>query len=150
MKNLSLLLVVAMLAGCASGNTSGEIDDPAGPSVDFYDSNTFDSKLSGLLSEKHDKVTVNFLGVVTANDLPERIDQWLCAVDKYKGRVEVEPDPLLGSKGIVGIIIDLAFGAGKYAKYKKTFGPVKLYDVYLYHIPNGEVITRIVFKIKKR
>lgn len=146
--SLSLFLVFA--AGCASKQNTGP---GARNKILFIDSRNFDSKLSRALKDDHSEVTVTFLGDVSINEIPKRMEEWLAKAEHYEGTVAVEPDPKLAKTKSASVVIagiTVAVATYKYLRRKSLFRPVEDYDVLIHHIPGEAVISRIVFKRKDR
>lgn len=140
----------AALAGCATSSDEGGSDaaeSGGGATISFFDSGGFDRKLSDILRADPPEASITFVTSPTVNDLPERLDKWLVAVEKYDGTVAMEPDPEMAQRSIIGEILSLVTGVYKISKYRHTYGPVGEYDATVYYLPSGS-ITRIRFHRK--
>jgi hypothetical protein len=86
----SVLFVIA-LAGCSSTPPPPAV--PAGHSLAFVDTNGFDRDFSRLAATDRPLVDLNFYSPVTPNQIPERLQKWLSAVEKHGGSVTIEQPP---------------------------------------------------------
>lgn len=146
---IALSLVAAM--ACATADAPVEKDTPqedvASAELDFFDSSRFDSRLSTSLRSGHDEVTTRFVGPVTVNDIPERMDKWFFMIEKYEGTVALEatgPE----ARGFITDIIALTVGAYNAIKEKMTYSPAKNYNAKVLYDPQTGIIERVVF-VKK-
>ncbi len=110
----------------------------------FLDLTGFDDDLSTSLASKPEEVVVEFPGRTTLNELPERLDPWFSKVKESGGQVSAFPAVDQGeerSRGIVGILIDVATKAHEAYAYKEKLEPAKDYDVQLeYNEDTGRVL----------
>ncbi|MEQ9487605.1 MAG: hypothetical protein RIM72_01290 [Alphaproteobacteria bacterium] len=117
----------------------------------FLDLTGFDDDLSASLASQAEEVVIEFPGRTTLNDLPKRLDPWLSTVKDSGGQVSAFPVVEQGeerSRGIVGILIDVATKAHEAYEYKEKLEPAKAYDVQLdYHEDTGRVMqARFIHK----
>lgn len=117
----------------------------------FLDLTGFDDDLSASLASQAEEVVIEFPGRTTLNDLPKRLDPWLSTVKDSGGQVSAYPVVEQGeerSRGIVGILIDVATKAHEAYEYKEKLEPAKAYDVQLdYHEETGRVVqARFIHK----
>lgn len=133
---LLILMAGVLMAGPALAGDEQEID--------FFDSGSFDRKLSATLNADPPSVKVSFPAPISVNKIPQRLDKWFAMVEKYEGTVElkVEGEP---TRGIVGAIIDLIIGVYEIAKEKITYGPVEDYNAVIYYEKGSGTITRVIF-----
>lgn len=127
---------------------------PTGPTVSFFDSNNFDKRLSSTLRRGSEAVVVTFEASSSVNAIPERLNKWLSAVEKYDGTVQFQPDPdypALATRGLPGLE-SLVIGAFTLLydaiANKILYGPVKGYDTTVYYIKGSGTMTKIVFTHK--
>ncbi len=86
MKRLIAVLLLA-LVGCSST----PLDIPAsGNAIAFIDTNGFDRDFARLSSGKEPTVEMSFYSPVTPNQIPERLQKWLSAVEKHGGSITVQ------------------------------------------------------------
>lgn len=147
---LSICFLAAVMA-CAAANEPAQkgmpADDAASAELDFFDSSRFDSRLSASLDSGHDAVTTRFLGPVSVNEIPERMDKWFFMIEKYEGTVELEPTGP-EARGFITDIIALTVGAYNAIKEKMTYSPAKNYNAKVLYDPQTGIIERVVF-VKK-
>src|SRR5437899_2357273 len=97
-----VLIVAALVTSCATVGEKFPTDDgTTGLSVDFFNASSFDRKMSSALRAKPPTVTVNLLAPTTLNDIPERLGSWLTMVEKNHGKVELQDDSEVRTRGIV-------------------------------------------------
>jgi hypothetical protein len=113
------------------------------PMLDFFDSGSFDRKLSGELKKDPAKVMVKFPAPATVNKIPERMDKWFSQVEHYGGTVELKEEE--STRGILGVIIDLLIGAYRLTKEKMTYGPVEDYNAEIWYETADGAITKVLF-----
>jgi hypothetical protein len=88
-----LLALIFLLPGCAAtGGGEGAASPPA-QSLTFLDVPKFDRDLSASLASPFEAVDVGFYDRVSPNDMPQRLQKWLSAVEKSGGRIDVQPPP---------------------------------------------------------
>src|SRR5262245_13323967 len=63
------------------------------PTVPFFDINNFDKQLSASCRRGADTIVVTFEAPSSVNAIPERLNKWFSAVEKYDGIVQFQPDP---------------------------------------------------------
>lgn len=125
---------------------------PSTVSLDFFDSRSFDKKLAKTLRKTPPEATVRFLAPATVNDIPDRLEAWLAAVEKYEGTITVEVDPEYKQRDLFSSAISIAAGAfvGIYQVIAKKilYSPAKRYDAMIYYNGDTGNITRVVFQQK--
>lgn len=90
---VAALTLLACLSGC---ETSPEAPLDAGPpkaELQFIDLPGFDRALTGSLDAALPRVGVDFYDQVTPSALPDRLQNWLAAVETGGGKVKVVPPP---------------------------------------------------------
>lgn len=156
MKTISfilLLLVFVFSTSCAQKQKRVSCQDVT-VSFSYYDSDTFDNKLSETLHCSENLVTLEMPSILSTSDIPDRLDNWLCAVDDSGGKIFIEEDPeapVIRGSFSVGIILDaieLAKASYDYIQEKQLYESTKDYDVYVYYRGGIGNITRVVFKKK--
>ncbi len=151
-----LLILFLILTSCSSKNT--QVDCKKSDTLtNYYDSSTFDTRLSRTLSCLPVEVKLILPGPESTRAIPQRLDNWLAAIDSHGGAVKVvqDPDyqPVYTSKSLnSGFIAGLIFDMVEIAKitYKKMednilYEPAKKYNVVLYYEEGTGGITRVVF-----
>lgn len=122
------------------------------PTFVFMDTNAFDRSLSSALGKTPPAVTITFLGQVTINEIPERLERWLAEAESHKGSIALAPDPEVkeGGKSLMAIGGGVSIAVTTYVYVKRfiTYRPVQHYNVKIYHVPGEADITRIVFTRK--
>jgi hypothetical protein len=87
-------LIFIGLVGCASAPM--DVPDTGG-AVAFIDTGGFDRRFSRLAAGTEPTVEMSFYSPVTPNQLPERLQRWLSAVEKHGGVITVQqPEGELG------------------------------------------------------
>lgn len=155
----TLLIFSFMLASCASKSVPNGCKDLESD-LNYYDSATFDSRLSRSLSCKPDKIKINIPTPEYTRAIPKRLDNWLAAVDESGGEVKVVKDPNRESEYAVksfdgGLIVGILFDMVEIAKIayqaiedRVLYGPAKGYDATIYYEDGTGMITEVVFSRK--
>lgn len=157
---LSLLL----FSGCATDSASqqemaGDADKKAGEhfykssdkkptdgEIDFFDSESFDWRLSSVLRHDFPEATVKFMAPFTVNEVPKRLDKWFSAVREHGGTVDIKQDPKFKQRGLIGVAFSLLATAYDLAKEYFMYSQVKGYDAIMYYQKGTGVVTRLVFE----
>jgi hypothetical protein len=87
-----LLALIFLLSGCAATGPEADAPPPA-QSLQFVDIPKFDRDLSASLGSAHETVDVGFYERVSPNNMPQRLQKWLSAVEKSGGKIDVMPPP---------------------------------------------------------
>lgn len=131
----------------ACGPRSAPQEAPGGP-LAFYDSTTFDNKLSSALAANPPEVIIEFPAPVTLNAIPTRLDHWLSKVEEYDGEVELVPvGP--ADKGIFSEAMSFVVSVYEYLKEKALYFPVKEYDVEIHYARDSGNVEKVVFQRKE-
>lgn len=88
MKKGFLALGALVLTACANTSTAPV---PAEKSLSFLDVQSFDARMSASLNAQLPEVKVKFYDRVSPSALPERVQNWMAAVENNGGRVSVVP-----------------------------------------------------------
>jgi hypothetical protein len=141
-----------LILGCISfGNAAAYIpmlSDP-GPRINFVDSSQFDADFSRLLKTGPARVTARFIGTVSVNNIPERLDKWLSAVRYLGGRIDIQPEPETETAKILGeFIVSLAVGSYLLATHVLRYDPAMDYNAAVYYDRADGNLTRVVFTRK--
>lgn len=144
-----LLFLLAPTASAAPDATPGipSFQQPAADSLSFFDSDSFDKRLSKTLADDPETVTTTFPTRFDTNSIPERIDRWLTMVEEYDGFVNLKPEAT-AQRGLMGEAMSLIKGAYGSIKKKRMYRHVKDYDATVYYEAESGEITRIVFTRK--
>lgn len=119
------------------------------PRIDFIDSRQFDTDFSKLLKTGPDRVTARFIGTVSVNKIPERLDKWLSAVRYLGGRVDIQPEPATETVKVVGdVLISLAVGSYLLVTHVLRYDPAMDYNAVVYYDRADGTLTRVVFTRK--
>ncbi len=165
MKHLLLrTLGVAMFLGVALSacQTTGEVATPSGPpkpEIPFIDLQGFDRELSVALADPLPKVAVPFYDRIVPSALPERLQNWMAAVEAGGGTVKVIPpkptitpkDPLLLFS--IASAIWKATGMAQEMSTKAQFRAAQAFDaeMILKVDDKGDtVVDRVVFTQRKK
>ncbi len=116
--------------------------------VEFFDAGAFDRKLSSTLKQEPSEMTIDFIADVSINDIPERMDKWLSAVEKGGGVIDVQVDPAHLTRGIFSEVISLVIGAYDFIKKKMTYEPAQNYNAIVYYAQGTGKITKVIFSHK--
>lgn len=139
------LLAVGLCLALAACSTPGE---KQGQSIelDYLDSSVFDRKLSSILREEPESVTIRFLAPVTANDVPERLDRWFHYIEsRFENELKLEPDPAVATpKGITGVALALASKGYEIVRDEHLYGAARNYNATVYYLPGEGRLTRVV------
>ncbi|MDM8537227.1 hypothetical protein QUF70_10770 [Desulfobacterales bacterium HSG17] len=141
---------LALLFSCSGTSTSvkdASFNSEVSADINFFDSSSFDSKLSSSLRSKQPDVTAHFLSPVDINNIPKRMDKWFSMVEEYGGTIELEPEGPQ-PKGLISELISLAIGTYDMLKEKVTYKPVKQYNAKIIYDASTGIINRIVFEQK--
>jgi hypothetical protein len=123
--------------------------------VPFFDTNNFDKQLSASCRRGADTIVVTFEAPSSVNAIPERLNKWFSAVEKYDGIVQFQPDPDYaavvprgGLPGADSLIIGAFTMLYEVIANKILYGPVKSYNTTVYYIKGSGMITKVVFTRK--
>ncbi len=112
--------------------------------IQFLNSNIFDKQLSRTLSSKEPTVKVTFPIVFTTNEIPERIDKWLVAIQDYEGTIDVQPEQV--ERGLLDDFVkSLINGIYERIKEKLLYSPAKNYNATVFYEPRTGNVTRVMF-----
>lgn len=127
--------------------------------IEFLDSQTFDRKVSRELANSPRTTVVAVNDQIPLSQLPARLDNWLSAVDKDGGAVEVKAESSGDDKSpktrSMLAVAGIAFSAiSKISEYMKEsiYDPARNYDATVYYRLNDggvRVIASVVFTRKK-
>ncbi len=168
---LAALMPLCLAAGCASVPSSpvpGSADAAQRTAPDasatgradeltFVDLPSFDQRLAGQLSQDVAAVSITFYDQMTISRLPERLQNWLTAVENEGGKVQVQSAPVTQAGGITAkspLLVVSAIATLWSARktladmmYRADLKKTKAYDatLVLKVDPNGsQVLDRIV------
>jgi len=141
---LSCLFGLAACAGSKPAPPPGPVDGPL--ELAFYDSDSFDRRLSASLADERETVTTTFPAPITTNSIPERLDRWLLMVEEHGGRVELKP--VQTQRGLIKDA--LSFVKNTYASFRDRalYRPIKEYNATVYYEAGTGTITQVVFTRK--
>ena len=91
-KNLSLLFVGCLIVGCSSTVSTSQEVKPSNQ-LNFIDLGKFDRELAVSLKDIDESVGVSFYEKVSPNQVPERLQKWISAVERSGGSVKIETPP---------------------------------------------------------
>lgn len=151
---LALVVLAAGFAGCATNPGTRADAAPPKSELQFVDMPGFDKSLTGSLGAALPKVDVGFYDRVTPSALPDRLQNWLAAVEEGGGKVKVTPPkPVAGTRSpmlIVSAITSL-WTASKIAREmaaREQFKAASAYDaeILLKLDEKGQtVVDKVVF-----
>ena len=148
-----LIMCVLTLAACSSsGPASKDELKTAENEIQFFDSGSFDRKLSFTLAKNTPEATVIFAAPVSLNNIPERLDQWFSHVEEDGGTVtlEMEPGTDETARGVVSEALSLLVGVYEMVADKIIYGPVADYNAIVYYRGDTGTLTRVVFVYKPK
>ena len=149
-----LVLLICLLVPPASAVPEAATPTPsfqqaASDSISYINSGSFDKRLSKILAEDPDTVTVTFPVPFDTDTIPERIDNWLTMVEDHDGIVDLKPEvPKVAQRGLIGEAMSLVASTYGSIKKKRQYRHVKDYDALVYYEAKSGEITRIVFTRK--
>ena len=154
MKNAYFVWIVFFAFGVISQITSANPSNTSTPSkinnveeiqtIQFLNSNIFDKQLSKALSNKEPTVKVTFPIAFTTNEIPERIDKWLVAIQDYEGTIDVQPEQV--ERGLLDDFVkSLINGIYERIKEKLLYSPAKNYNATVFYEPRTGNVTRVMF-----
>ena len=85
--------LATLLVACAGDPATMAPAGPPKADLQFVDLQGFDRELSQSLSAPLPRVEVAFYDRITPSALPERLQQWMAAVESKGGKVTVVPPP---------------------------------------------------------
>jgi hypothetical protein len=118
-------------------------DDPN--KISFFDSSSFDLKLSRALTADPPQVRIEFPSPVNVNGIPGRMDKWFYQVEKNGGSVELKEDESLPTRGVLGMVLDLIIGIYELAKEHLLYSPAADYNAVIYYDKSNGNITYVLF-----
>jgi hypothetical protein len=137
------------LVGCAQNDASSgpqpAITSAAGGppvvqgerSLAFFDADVFDLNFADELKRGTDRIHVEFVGSISLNACPARMNVWLAEVKKSDGTISlVDPDQKTPSRGLfgIGIIFDLIDSVNTMRERRAAADRLALARIY-----NGEI-----------
>jgi len=85
--------LVALFLNLANAQDKATEASPEVKKIQFLDMSKFDKDMNFMLSSDATNVEVGFYEKVSPNKTPERIQNWLTAVEKNGGTITIEPPP---------------------------------------------------------
>jgi hypothetical protein len=93
MKKFFFLLLLVCFNNFVFSQEKNSDDASQTKKIQFIDMSKFDKDMSFMLTSDATNVEVGFYEKVSPNKTPERIQNWLTAVEKNGGTINVEPPP---------------------------------------------------------
>ena len=143
----AVLLCAALLTGACTPKAAPTAIQPQ-DQVEFFDSESFDRKLSASLSADYPDVTLIFPAAITLNSIPKRLDHWFSKVEEYGGSVQLVP--VTQDKGIFSEVMSLLVAAYDYLKDIAIYSPVEDYNALVYYQKGNGIIDKVVFTRKDK
>jgi hypothetical protein len=81
------------LAGLIVFSSPQSLAQPTPEPIRFIDLSKFDSDLERALKGSNESITVMFYEKTSPNNMPNRLQKWVTAVEKSGGKIDVEPPP---------------------------------------------------------
>ncbi len=146
MKQMLVYFFAALFFSSCAGH-------PPKTQMTFIDAKLFDQNLSDSMSAESQKITVNMVGNVSINNMPERMSKWLGAVADKRGRVTVMAAAKDGSEAsytksltlIVGILPTIY----DWLKKELWYGAAMSYDAKVIYDPDTGQVNKVEFTKKK-
>jgi len=90
-KHLKLLISLASIVvlACAQQALGQTAPEP----IRFIDLSKFDTDLERALKGSNESIAVMFYEKTSPNNMPNRLQKWVTAVEKSGGKIDVEPPP---------------------------------------------------------
>jgi hypothetical protein len=90
----TILLSFLLLAnGCSSPSPTVRSNNEPKQTLSFIDISNFDRELTTSLQARMDSVDIIFYEKVSPNKIPERLQKWIAAVERFGGYVKIEIPP---------------------------------------------------------
>ena len=90
----TILLSFLLLAnGCSTPSPTVRSNNEPKQTLSFIDISNFDRELTTSLQARMDSVDVIFYEKVSPNKIPERLQKWIAAVERFGGHVKIETPP---------------------------------------------------------
>jgi hypothetical protein len=156
---ISVLLGSLLTAGCSHAPDHPPSATSAQTELQFVDLQKFDNSLHASLSQTLPRVEVAFYNDVTPNQIPDRLQNWMAAVESGGGNVQVVPPPSsLQAKSPLMLIsmISTLWTASKTAREMSSgarFQSAKKYDaqIVLKNNDKGQsIVDKIIFVERKK
>lgn len=152
-------LLGTLLSACQSTGDAAVAAGPPKPEIPFIDLQGFDRELSVALADPLPKVDVPFYDRIVPSALPERLQNWMAAVEAGGGTVKVIPpkssvtpkDPMLLFS--IASAIWKATGFAQEMSTKAQFRAAQAFDaeMILKQDDKGDtVVDRVVFTQRKK
>jgi len=87
------LMAALTLAGLIVFSSPQSLAQPTPEPIRFIDLSKFDSDLERALKGSNQSITVMFYEKTSPNNMPNRLQKWVTAVEKSGGKIDVEPPP---------------------------------------------------------
>jgi len=87
------LMAALTLAGLIVFSSPQSLAQPTPEPIRFIDLSKFDSDLERALKGSNESITVMFYEKTSPNNMPNRLQKWVTAVEKSGGKIDVEPPP---------------------------------------------------------
>ncbi|WP_319581696.1 hypothetical protein [uncultured Pseudodesulfovibrio sp.] len=142
----ALLCLVLLTSACAPKKAPAVIEPQ--DRVEFFDSDSFDRKLSACLSQDYPEVTLVFPAAITLNSIPKRLDHWFSKVEEFGGSVKLIP--VTQDKGIFSEVLSMLVAAYDYLKDIAIYSPVADYNALVYYQKGNGIIDKVVFEKKEQ
>ncbi|OQW92955.1 MAG: hypothetical protein BWK79_13695 [Beggiatoa sp. IS2] len=140
-KLLNYCLIILGIIGCS---TAGPPKSPSElESVVFIDTNVFDKNMVDSMSAKTDTINVTPVGLLSINQMPERLSKWLGAISDKNGQVDIEPK-VTGAKSFTFLLGLLPF-AYDYLKSETSYGLAGDYNATIFYQLDTGIIKKIEF-----
>ncbi|OGR36349.1 MAG: hypothetical protein A2051_03035 [Desulfovibrionales bacterium GWA2_65_9] len=118
------------------------------PTLPYVNADAFDRKLSSSLAERPACFEVLFPLPVSMKKLPERLDKWLSAIEKFGGKVEAVPVAEL--RGLFANLLELAIKLYDLITARDLYAPAQQYNATVYYKRSTGTVVKVVFTLREQ
>jgi hypothetical protein len=140
---VSVFALALAAAACASSPVSLAERPQSSASVVFLESSMFDRHLREAMAGGTSTIVVQFPTPFTTNEIPDRLDAWLSAIDRSGGGVETVP--VEQPRGGELLAIELSLRAARRIGQAQKYRPASAYRARLYYEPATGKVARVEF-----
>lgn len=102
---LILVFAILMISACASNDQRADALPSGDAQIEFIDLDSFDTSMTRDLQREIDLVVVRFPNQpITINELPDRLQKWLSAVQMHGHGLTIESNEGYAQKDIVSLL----------------------------------------------
>lgn len=138
--------IATVVAQPEDGQQTGLVNPEA--ELVFLDFAGFDEDLSREMSAEKAMIAVDVPAAFSLNDVPERLDRWFSRVKKTGGAVQArerQSEEERRTRGIVGVLLDIAVSAVKAHEAEEMLRPAEDYSVLVEYNKQTGKADRVLF-----